>query len=116
MVRHMPNRSSDVGVVFHAQAHPTRRAVVARLSRGPASVSELARPFEMAMPSFLQHLRVLETGGLVRTKKVGRVRIVRLSTPPLNQAEKWLSTRRSHWKTRLDQLDDYLTHTKESSP
>ena len=95
MVRRMPNRFTDLGPVFHALADPTRRAVVERLSRGPAAVSELAEPFEMAMPSFLQHLHVLQTCGLVRTKKVGRVRIVRLSTRPLQRAEQWLRARRS---------------------
>ena len=108
----MPNRLADLDRVFQALADPTRRAVIARLARGPATVSQLAEPFDMAMPSFLQHLRVLENGGLVRTKKVGRVRTVRLAAPPLRRAEGWLTTQRGHWEARLNQLDDYRIHLK----
>ena len=79
----MPNQSADLTRVFHALADPTRRAVLERLSRGPAAMTELARPFPMALPSFSQHLGVLEECGLVRSQKVGRVRTYRLAPEPL---------------------------------
>ncbi|HEV2554470.1 MAG TPA: metalloregulator ArsR/SmtB family transcription factor [Bosea sp. (in: a-proteobacteria)] len=97
---------------FRALADPTRRAVVQALGRGPASVSELARPFEMALPSFLQHLRVLEESGLVTTIKSGRVRTCSLRREPLAAAETWLEAQRSLWTQRLDQLDAFVLHLK----
>jgi len=103
---------------FHALADPTRRAVVQALGRGPASVSELARPFAMALPSFLQHLRVLEDTGLVTTAKAGRVRTCTLRTEQLAVAEDWLEAQRDLWTRRLDQLDRLiltLKDTKDSS-
>ena len=112
----MPNQQAALDPIFHALADPTRRAVVARLSRGPASVSELAEPFDMAMPSFLQHLRVLEASGLVRSKKAGRVRTCRLAPRPLRQAEGWMVSQRKWWDRRLDQLDAYLIDLKEQKP
>lgn len=93
---------------FHALANPTRRAVVARLGQGSASVSELAEPFEMALPSFMQHLQVLEASGLVRSTKRGRVRTVHLRPTNLRRAASWLAKQRGIWEQRLDQLDDYL--------
>jgi DNA-binding transcriptional ArsR family regulator len=93
---------------FQALSHPTRRAVLERLAHGPAAVSELAAPFGMALPSFLQHLDMLETGGLVTTRKRGRVRIVRLQPDTLEHAVGWLAAQRALWERRLDQLDDYL--------
>lgn len=100
--------------VFRALADPTRRRVLERLGRGPASVGDLAKPFEMALPSFLQHLRMLETAGLVSSEKVGRVRTYRLVPERLKLAEDWLSRQRRLWETRLDQLDDLLKTLKES--
>jgi DNA-binding transcriptional ArsR family regulator len=97
---------------FRALADPTRRAVVQALGRGPASVSELARPFEMALPSFLQHLKVLEESGLVTTAKTGRVRTCSLRREPLAAAETWLEAQRSLWTQRLDQLDAFVLHLK----
>lgn len=97
---------------FRALADPTRLAVVEQLARGPASVSELARPFAMAMPSFLQHLKVLEESGLVATEKVGRVRTCTLRTEPLAAAGHWLDAQRNLWTTRLDQLDAMLMQMK----
>lgn len=94
--------------VFHALADPTRRAVVARLTRGEAAVSELAAPFDMALPSFVQHLRVLESSGLVDSRKVGRVRYCRLSPAPLDDARTWLFAQRTSWERRLDRLDRHL--------
>ncbi|CAN5512296.1 hypothetical protein BH11ACT6_BH11ACT6_31430 [soil metagenome] len=95
--------------VFHALSDPTRRAVVERLCRGPASTSELADPFAMALPSFTQHLTVLEHAGLVASDKAGRVRTYRLTGDHLASAESWLSLQRSMWGRRLDQLDEFLT-------
>lgn len=97
---------------FRALADPTRRAVVQALGRGPASVSELARPFEMALPSFLQHLKVLEESGLVTTAKTGRVRTCSLRREPLAAAETWLEAQRSLWTQRLDQLDAFVLTLK----
>ena len=104
----MPNRSSDLDRVFQALSDPTRRAVLARLSSGPAAVSELAQPFDMALPSFTQHLKMLERCGLVRSVKRGRVRTYTISTRPLAEAEDWMAKQRSLWESRLDQLDDFL--------
>ena len=101
--------------VFRALSDPTRRHVLERLSRSSASVSELAEPFEMALPSFLQHLRVLEESGLVRSHKTGRVRTYALSPKRLKLAEDWLSRQRSLWERRLDQLDSYLLDMKENN-
>jgi DNA-binding transcriptional ArsR family regulator len=102
-----------VDPIFRALADPTRRHVLERLSRSPASVSELAAPFEMALPSFLQHLRILEDSGLVRSSKIGRVRTYKLAPKRLKAAEDWLSRQRSLWERRLDQLDAYLLELKE---
>jgi DNA-binding transcriptional ArsR family regulator len=107
----MPNQ--ELGRVFQALTDPTRRAVLERLTRGPAPVSELAQPFEMALPSFVQHLQVLEKCGLVQSKKQGRVRTYTLAPQPLKAAEHWLSAQRAHWERRLDALDDFLKTLKE---
>ncbi|MGC4067291.1 MAG: metalloregulator ArsR/SmtB family transcription factor [Polyangiaceae bacterium] len=95
--------------VFRALADPTRRAVLQRLSGGAVTVTELAEPFDMALPSFLQHLRMLERSGLVRSRKEGRVRTYRLSPQPLRMAEQWLGAQRTLWESRLDGLDGYLS-------
>ena len=92
---------------FKALADPTRRAVIERLGSGPASVSELAKPFAMALPSFAQHLSILEQAGLVRSHKQGRVRTYRLEPTPLATAEEWLARQRSIWERRLDRFDAY---------
>jgi DNA-binding transcriptional ArsR family regulator len=99
--------------IFRALSDPTRRQVLERLSRSPASVSELAAPFEMALPSFLEHLKVLESSGLVRSRKTGRVRTYQLAPRRLRMAEDWLSRRRTLWEQRFDQLDSYLVELKE---
>jgi DNA-binding transcriptional ArsR family regulator len=98
--------------VFQALANPTRRHVLERLSKSPASVSELAEPFDMALPSFDQHLRALESCGLVRSKKKGRVRTYQLVPRRLRLAEDWLARQHALWERRLDQLDDYLIQMK----
>ena len=95
--------------MFQALADPTRRAVLSRLTEGPATVSELAEPFEMALPSFLQHLKVLEASGLVASKKRGRVRTFNAQIKRLSEAEEWIAHQRAVWDGRLDRLDAYLT-------
>lgn len=104
----MPNERAQLDRVFHALADPTRRAVLVRLSRGTATVSELAEPFAMALPSFLQHLRVLADSDLVRSRKDGRIRTYQLSPQPLQLAEDWMVEQRALWGRRLDQLDRFL--------
>src|SRR5262245_45522456 len=111
----MPNKSIPLDRVFYALADTTRRSVLERLSRKPASVSELAEPFDMALPSFMQHLDVLEDSGLVRSHKAGRVRTYQLAPKSLRAAEQWMVTHRAIWETRLDQLDDYLKTIKEKT-
>ena|SRR4051812_34267352 len=109
----MPNQQPRLDGVYRALADPTRRAVLTRLGAGPASVSELARPFAIALPSFTQHLAVLERSGLVRSRKAGRVRTYRLVPEPLVAAERWMAEQRAQWERRLDQLDSYLLEMKE---
>ena len=108
IVRHMLNQSPGLDQLFHALADPARRAMVERLSRGPAPVSELARPLPMSLPAAMQHLAVLEEAGLVRSHKVGRVRTCAIEPKALSQAEQWINTRRIEWEKRLDRLGDYL--------
>jgi len=96
---------------FHALADPSRRTIVARLSRGPASVSELAAPLDMSFPAVVQHLDVLQRSGLVESKKVGRVRTCRLSPEPLRSVEQWIAKHRTTWESRLDRLGEVLEDT-----
>jgi len=109
----MPNQQVSLDPVFRALADPTRRAVLHRLVTGPASVSTLAEPFDMALPSFVQHLRVLEGSGLVRSRKEGRVRTYQLAPRRLRLAEDWLAQQRALWERRLDRLDAYLVELKK---
>jgi DNA-binding transcriptional ArsR family regulator len=102
-------------LVFQALADPSRRVMVERLTRGPASVSELARPLAMSLPAVVQHLQVLEASGLVRSEKVGRVRTCRIEPEVLSVAEQWISERRTLWERRLGRLGDYLA-TSEPNP
>jgi DNA-binding transcriptional ArsR family regulator len=99
--------------VFRALSDPTRRKVLERLAKGPASVSELAEPFDMKLPSFVQHLGVLERSRLVKSKKKGRVRVFEINPQRLKVAEDWLAEQRRLWETRLDQLDEYLQKLKD---
>ena len=101
---------------FRALADPTRRAVVEALGRGPAAVSDLARPFSMALPSFLQHLKLLEECGLVETEKQGRVRTCRIEPAALRAAGDWVAERRAMWERSLDRLGDYLAETEGQQP
>lgn len=104
----MPNQLPAVEITFQALADPTRRAVVEMLAAGPASVSDLAEPFPMALPSFMQHLGVLEDSGLIRSRKDGRVRTCEIAPERLTEAEEWISGQRRIWERRLDQLDAYV--------
>lgn len=110
----MPKYSRTVDRVFHALADPTRRAVVERLTRGPACMTELAEPFDMALPSFSQHLDVLENCGVLRSHKKGRVRTYELHPAPLKSAEQWMAHQRNLWERRLDQFDAYVLKLKEN--
>jgi len=101
----MPNQSVDLDLVFKALADPTRRAVLERLSRGPASTSELARSFGMALPSFAQHLDALEASGLVTSDKTGRVRTWQLASRSLKAVSRWLDARRRFFEQRADRPD-----------
>lgn len=101
-------QQAPLDLVFHALADPSRRAMLERLSHGPAPVSELARPFRMSLPAVLQHLQVLETSGLVKSDKVGRVRTCEIVPGVLSQAEQWINDRRTLWERRLDRLGEYL--------
>jgi DNA-binding transcriptional ArsR family regulator len=104
----------DVDLVFHALADPSRRSMVDRLARGPASVSELARPLAMSLPAVVQHLHVLEASGLVRSRKLGRVRTCTVEPTALRAAERWIAERRTFWEQSLDQLGDYLAREEPS--
>lgn len=99
--------------IFRALSDPTRRSVLERLAARPASVSELAAPHGMALPSFVEHLKVLEGSGLVRSHKTGRVRTYELAPEQIKLAEDWLGQQRKLWERRLDQLDNYLLKMKE---
>ena len=106
-------QSAAADAVFHALSNPTRRRVLERLSVGPATVSELAAPFDMQLPSFVQHLSVLERSRLVRSKKRGRVRTYEIAPERLRVAEDWLTARRQLWEARLDRFDQYVKQLKE---
>ena len=99
---------------FQALADPTRRAMIERLGQGPASVSELAAPFEMSLPAVVQHLQILEASGLVRSEKVGRVRTCRMEPAAMSLAEQWINQRRTDWEHKLDRLGDYLKANPET--
>ena len=115
MVRQVPNQQVPLDRVFQSLADPTRRAVLERLSHGPAAMSELARPFGMALPSFSQHLDVLERSGLVESQKQGRVRTFRIAPGGFRPVEEWLAGQRVIWERRLDGLDQYLLELKEKA-
>lgn len=108
MVFHMENYRPTLDAAFHALADPTRRAVIGRLVKGPAPVTELAAPFGMGLPSFMKHLRVLEAGGLIRTEKSGRTRMCRIDAGNLVAVEAWLSRQREQWRASADRLATYV--------
>jgi DNA-binding transcriptional ArsR family regulator len=104
----MLNQDAAIDHMFQALADPTRRLMVERLSRGPASVSELAAPLPMSLPAVVQHLQVLEQSGLVKTQKIGRTRTCTLDTGTLSLVEKWINDRRIGWEKRFDRLGAFL--------
>lgn len=108
----MLNKKVSLNLAFQALADPTRRTMLARLSQGPATVSDLARPLSISLPAVLQHLAVLEGSGLVRSKKNGRVRTCEFNPRVLGQAERWLNERRLEWESRFDQLAKHLEAMK----
>jgi DNA-binding transcriptional ArsR family regulator len=105
--------SAPIDRMFHALAEPTRRQMVERLSRGPATVSDLAKPFAMSLAAIVQHLAVLEESGIVASEKIGRVRTCRLEPKGLHMAEKWINERRLLWERRLDRLGEFLAAEDE---
>jgi DNA-binding transcriptional ArsR family regulator len=107
----MEQQTAHLNDIFQALADPTRRAVLGRLRAGPASVGELAQPFEMALPSFMQHIRVLESSGWIRTRKEGRVRICTIEQEPIAAIEAWLAEQREVWEARTDRLEAFVTAT-----
>jgi len=104
---------SSLNHAFQALSDPNRRAMLARLSRGPASVSELALPLAMSLPAVLQHLKALEDSGLVSTEKKGRVRTARLEGNAIAEAEQWLTDRRTEWEAQADRLENFLVTLQE---
>jgi DNA-binding transcriptional ArsR family regulator len=107
----MLDQKADLGRVFHALADPGRRLMVERLSRGPASVSELGRPLAMSLAAVVQHVQVLEASGLVCTQKAGRTRTCSINPAVLRSAESWIAERRTLTERRLDRLGEYLADT-----
>jgi DNA-binding transcriptional ArsR family regulator len=108
ILKQMLNSQPQLDLVFQSLSDPTRRAIVERLGRGPASVSQLAQPFAMSLPAVLQHVAVLEASGLVRSEKVGRVRTCRIDSRALSAAGRWIQERRTTWERRLDRLGAVL--------
>lgn len=108
IVRHMSKHDPDLSLLFHALADPTRRAMLERLARGPASVTELAGPSGLRLPTILRHLSVLAAAGLITTAKDGRVRSCALQPAALAPMQDWLVRQRNLWEARLDRLDDYV--------
>jgi len=107
----MPYHSAPLDLAFHALSDPTRRAVVSRLAEGEVQVSTLAAPFDMALPSFSQHLKVLEEAGLIVSEKRGRTRWCRLVPQRFDEAADWMTAERRRWTERLDRLEAYLDET-----
>jgi len=112
MLNYQAAAPAPLDLAFQALADPTRRVMVERLSQGPASVSELARPLDMTLSAVVQHLAVLEASGLVRSQKIGRVRTCRIEPQTFTAAERWLSERRASWERRFDRLGMFLAETE----
>lgn len=112
----MLTESNLLDRAFHALADPTRREIVERLVSQPMTVSELSAPFKMSLPAVMQHLTVLETAGLVRSHKAGRVRTCRIDPVAMRLVEHWMSDRRRDWESRFDKLDDYLKTIEGKEP
>lgn len=112
MLNYQATPQMPLDMAFQALSDPTRRVMVERLSEGPASVSELARPLDMTLSAVVQHLAVLEASGLVRSEKVGRVRICRIEPETLTAVERWVADRRATWERRFDRLGALLAETE----
>lgn len=109
----MPKPKINIDALFHALGDPTRRAILDRLSQGPISVSELARPLEVTLTAVIQHLEILEESGLVFTEKIGRVRTCRIEPAGFDALEQWVRGHRTIWERRLDRLGDLLAKSDE---
>lgn len=109
----MAQHTEGLDAIFQSLADPTRRAVIARLGRGSASVTDLAKPFEMALPSFMKHIRQLEDSGLIRTRKQGRVRTCTIEEDKLGMVDTWLKEQRTIWESRLDRLEAFAMKAME---
>ena len=116
IVKDMLNDSPALNRAFAALSDPVRRGMLARLSHGPASVSDLAAPLPISLPAVLQHLKSLEASGLVESEKKGRVRTVRLQPDMLASAETWLTRQREEWEARIDRFEDYVHTIKQEEP
>jgi DNA-binding transcriptional ArsR family regulator len=112
LMEHYPEQLNGL---FQALADPTRRAVLGRLGKGPASISELAEPFDMALPSFMKHIRLLEESGWIRTRKQGRVRTCAIEKKPFAAVDGWLSAQRALWTARTDRLEQFVTTAQKKS-
>lgn len=111
----MAQYSAQLDGIFHALSDPTRRAVLGRLGKGPASITDLAQPFDMALPSFMKHIRLLEHSGLIRTRKTGRVRTCTIEEKSFAAAESWLSTQRTLWERRTDRLEQFAINANKKA-
>jgi DNA-binding transcriptional ArsR family regulator len=109
----MEQYQERLNMVFQALADPTRRAVIGRLGEGPASVSELAQPFDMALPSFMKHIHLLEESGWIRTRKQGRVRTCAIDRATFVAVDGWLAEQRALWEARTDRLEHFVTQNQE---
>ena len=112
----MDNNRQHLDTIFQALADPTRRAVIGRLGLGPAPISELAQPFDMALPSFMKHVQVLEACRLIRTRKTGRVRTCSIDMDGFRLVEGWLTAQRNLWEARTDRLERFVTGRQKKDP
>jgi DNA-binding transcriptional ArsR family regulator len=112
----MEQYSEPLNGIFLALADPTRRAVLGRLGKGPASISDLAKPFDMALPSFMKHIHCLEDTGLIRTSKEGRVRTCALEKKRFALVDTWLSAQRTIWEGRTDRLEQFVMNARKEEP
>jgi len=111
----MAQYAEQLNGTFQALADPTRRSVLARLGEGPATVSDLSEPFDMALPSFMKHIRLLEKSGWIRTRKKGRVRTCAIERERLDEVEIWISAQKAIWEGRADRLEQFVTDKEKSS-
>jgi DNA-binding transcriptional ArsR family regulator len=109
----LQTESGALDRIFQALADPSRRGMIDRLRKGPASVKEIAEPFAFALPSVLKHLRVLEASGIVHSEKSGRVRTYRIEVAALEQVEQWVAARKAVWSDGFDRLEDFLSNTTQ---